>query len=301
MSRSRILFALSIGPLLLTLSGCAMSGGGTPPPGTSGSPAPSPSPSPGTIDHPTGSSDVVLRLETGGGFVPMGFAATQAPTFTLYGDGSVIVRDDNEPFPGPSADGSSVLVGFHIASLAEPEVQDLLRFALTDGGLGVARPRYEQGGIADAPSTFFDIDAGGIDKRVEVYALSEPDTSRTDVQDAQIRAAFWRLSERLRQLSTTIARSGPMWEPDRWRGSIVESGGVVGAPRPWPWADLTPADFTASAPGGPDLPSHLLSPAQLQQLGLADLGGGVMGITLRDADGKIWDLTLRPLFPDETA
>src|SRR5262245_25122847 len=38
------------------------------------------------IQHKTGASDVVLRLESGGGFVPIDFLATNAPIFTLYGD-----------------------------------------------------------------------------------------------------------------------------------------------------------------------------------------------------------------------
>ncbi len=45
----------------------------------------------GSITHPTGSADVVLRVSTGGGFVPIEYNYTMTPEFTLYGDGRVIV------------------------------------------------------------------------------------------------------------------------------------------------------------------------------------------------------------------
>jgi hypothetical protein len=280
------------------LVGCAPGTDGTLASASPGASSPNGSPAGDVIGHPSGSSDVILQLETGGGFVPMDFAATQAPTFTLYGDGTVIVRDEGAPFPEPAADGVSVLPAVHVASLAESEVQELLRYALTDGGLGIARARYDLAGISDAGSTYLTIDAGGLDKRVEIYALSETDPSRSDVQDAPIRAAFWALAERLRLLATTIARSSPGWEPDRWRGTLEEWNGVAFATRPWPWTDLALTDFTV-APGN-SAPSRVLSMAQVQQLDLPDLGGGVMGIALRDADGMLRELTLRPLFPDET-
>ena len=36
---------------------------------------------------------MILRYEEGGGFMMAGFIATQAPIFTLYGDGTVIFRN----------------------------------------------------------------------------------------------------------------------------------------------------------------------------------------------------------------
>ena len=47
----------------------------------------------GAIEHPTGPTDVVLRYEEGGGFVMPAFLATQAPHFTLYGDGTIVFRN----------------------------------------------------------------------------------------------------------------------------------------------------------------------------------------------------------------
>src|SRR4051794_32118420 len=44
----------------------------------------------GAIEHPTGPTDIVLRVNTGGGFVPLEFNLKALPSYTLYGDGTVI-------------------------------------------------------------------------------------------------------------------------------------------------------------------------------------------------------------------
>ena len=65
----------------------------------------------GAISHPTGADEVVLRVSTGGGFVPIEYNYTMVPEFTLYGDGRIIVhRADPGDIPGagpaePSDDG----------------------------------------------------------------------------------------------------------------------------------------------------------------------------------------------------
>src|SRR5688572_19376076 len=70
---------------------------------------------PGVIDHPTGPTDIVLRMETGGGFVPFGYFITQAPTFVLYGDNRAIFR--------PSTITSDTeLAGFIEATLSPEQV-----------------------------------------------------------------------------------------------------------------------------------------------------------------------------------
>lgn len=294
--------SVSLFALALLVGGCAAGAGSTSPPGSvAGSPIPSQTPAVEGISHPTRAADVVLRMEVGGGFMPMGLAMTQAPSFTLYGDGTIIVRDETQPFPQQSSDGTTALLPFHVGKLAEPDVQDLLRYALSDGGLGVARARYDQGGMADVPSTWFDVDAGGIQKRVEVSALAEADPSMPDQPDGPIRAAFARLAQRLRGLATTVAATAPVWQPERWRGTLTESGGFGAPPRTWPWKDLSATDFTASDPNGSSFLVHTLSAAQVAALGLSELGGGVQGIGLVGPSGTTYQLALRPIFPDETS
>ena len=45
--------------------------------------------------------------------------------------------------------------------MTEEQVQALLREALGDGGLGIARERYENIQVADAPTAVFTLNADG--------------------------------------------------------------------------------------------------------------------------------------------
>src|SRR5688500_9355583 len=119
-------------------------------------PIPSPTLNPDLIQHPTGANDIVLRMEVGGGFVPMGFFVTQAPTFTLYGDGTVIFQQVDtrvDAFNDP-------LLAWLKGHLDEDGIQALLQYALSTGRLANAREQYDQGMIADASTTVFNLNAG---------------------------------------------------------------------------------------------------------------------------------------------
>ena len=97
-------------PALVLLVAACSSGGATtssgppssPPTGApSTTPSTAPSPSIGAIDHATGPTDVLLRYDEGGGFVQPAFLATQAPIFTLYGDGTIVFRNPAADPPQP--------------------------------------------------------------------------------------------------------------------------------------------------------------------------------------------------------
>ncbi len=256
------------------------------------SPAPS-EPSGNAIEHPTGATDLILREEVGGGFVPIWFFATQAPFFSLYGDGTVIYRDESAPLPEPGADGVVRAQPFRRARLTEEQVQELLRFALTEGGLATALPHYDNPGVADAPTTIFRIRAGGVDKTVTVYALGLEAGGQVD----PARRAFVRLDERLRGLTSGGTLGGPVWTADRWRGVLTEAGGV-GEARPWPWRDFGPADFRQATDEVP-MPHRTLSPADVAVLGLDGIEGGFHGLLLAGPNGVTYTFGLRPLLPDE--
>src|SRR5512146_2787518 len=90
---------LSVLSVLVVACGAGAGATSQPPP----TPTLSPSPSTGgfgAIEHANGRTDVLLRFEQGGGFVAPAFLATQAPIFTLYGDGTVIFRNPaQDPLP----------------------------------------------------------------------------------------------------------------------------------------------------------------------------------------------------------
>lgn len=271
------------------------------------SPAPSASPSaslptvaptasPDQLEHPTGATDVVLRFSEGGGLMFPEVRANEAPIFTLYGDGRLIVQPPSDVIPPIGAPGPVLpAAAWRTARLDEAQMRELLRFALVDGGLGIARARYEIPTIMDAPTARFEVNAGGVDKAVEVYALQE----EADPADAAHRAGFKALAERLRSLGNDATEE---YAPDRYRGSLVQTDIVGREFRPWPWPDLTPADFVAPAdPTGMAIPRRAMTRAEVDRLAVVDPGGGVTGIYLKaPTDDAFYLFALRPLLPDET-
>ena len=275
----------------IVLGACSNAGTASPSGGTV-TPLPTATTAADVIDHATGKTDVVFRFEQGGGFVPMGFFATQAPQFTLYGNGTVLFRDVTAPFPPNDAVG--VQQPYFIGTLSEPEVQAFLRFALADSGLGIARASYNPGNVADAPTSTFTINAGGLAKKVSAEALG---FDNPQSPDSAILKAMAGLAERLANFAGSVGNE-VVWKPDRWRGILTPD--AVNPPAAWPWPELSPADFVQPAdPSAPQFPIHTLTSAQVDALGLTGIDGGFAARALKGPDGKTYNLALRPLLPDE--
>jgi hypothetical protein len=253
----------------------------------------------GAIEHASGATDVLLRFEQGGGFVAPAFLATQAPIFTLYGDGTVVFRNPaQDPLP---AIGSVIPErSFRTARLTEEQIQGVLEDALGPGGLGAARTDYRNDQIADAPTATFTINAGGLTKKVSIYALG------MDVQegaDAPARAAFQKLAERLQDFDKGGAFSTSEYAPERYRGILMDGGPGAPDAKAWPWPDVKPADFAPNPdPNAFQLPARVMSVAEVESLGISPYRGGFQGLTLiGPGDGKSYTFSLRPLLPDETS
>jgi hypothetical protein len=301
--RTRRLAALTLTPfLLVSLGACSAGATASSPPsaapsGAPASEAPSPSAA-GGVEHKTGATDVLLRYEEGGGFMMAGFAASQAPIFTLYGDGTVIFR--NPMLDVPPAQGSTMTFNpLRTAKLSEEQISELLTLALGEGGLAAARPKYDNMMVSDASTAVFSIDAGGIKKTVSVYALGM-DPQAGD-PDAIPKAAFKKLADRLADIDQGGSIATAVYEPETYRASIIESPGMV-APDiiDWPWADLTVADFKPDAdPNGLSFPHRTLTTDEVAKLGVKDFEGGFNGLALRGSDDKVYTLALRPLLPDD--
>ncbi|HSO30719.1 MAG TPA: hypothetical protein VLS28_12525 [Candidatus Sulfomarinibacteraceae bacterium] len=290
----RGLLLVAVASIMLAACGTAASPGPTttpaPSPGPSGSPVVPPSSPP--IEHATGRTDVVFRFEEGGGFVPVGFFATEAPIFTLYGDGTVIFKDGNAA-PPPEADGIIRTPPYRTIILTEIQIQAFLRAAISDGGLGVARDFYESPG-ADLPTATFTITAGGTTKVVSVLALG---MDRGDGPDTQVLQALAGLGDRIRDFGREVDGE-QVWAPDRWRGVLTPD--AFGPPRAWPWPDVSPVDFIQhSEPEAPRFPVRTMSPDEIALLGLDDIEGGFSSLSLSGPDGGTYLFALRPLFPDE--
>jgi hypothetical protein len=123
----------------------------------------------GGIDHPSAADQLVLRVETGGGFVPVEFLFTQIPGFSLYGDGRAIATGAQiEIYPPPA------LPPLVQTPVSEEGVQAILRAAI-DAGLEADRDLTDFGEtmIADAPTTTFTLTVNGATHTTTVYALGE--------------------------------------------------------------------------------------------------------------------------------
>lgn len=281
--------------VFLVAAACSPAGGGTSGPSSGPSSGPTAQPTPTAIagiQHPTGATDVVLRVEQSGGFVPVEFLATSAPSFTLYGDGTVVFRD-SQGTP-PDAVGSVVRsVPFQTIKLDEEGIQALLEFAIGPGGIGVAVGPY-MGGVADLPSTIFTVNAEGRTKRVNVTGFS-PDMHKP--QDQLIVASLSRLNDRLGAFGNDVAGE-VVYEPTAYRGVLQKIDQANGAVVDWPWSDVEPADFTADANNF--LLLHMLTPAQVAALTIPGVQGGMLGLNVQK-DNQLYSLALRPLLPDETS
>ena len=295
----KIRLPLSAVTLTLFVAACSSAGAATAPPSSQGS-SPTPQPTQSGIDHPTGATDVVLRMEEGGGFVPIDFAASQAPVFTLYGDGRIVFQQLVDTFPQPDTNGITKPIPWRTAQLDAGQVEELLTFALGPGGLGTARDTYMNNGIADAPNTIFTINAGGLKKTVVVNALGmEPSGGPDDA----VRAEFQKLADRLRDFDQRGTISTDVYAPTAYRGVLIERDANAPGPSPlaWPWSDLKITDFKeGDGTNGPTFPHAALTPDQVAALKVGDAGGGAQGLVIKSPDGKTYSLTLRPLLLDES-
>lgn len=253
------------------------------------------------IQHATGATDVVLRFDDGPGDYGIcelcgGWSSfTPGPEFTLFGDGTVILRFERMQ-PGPPDGPIMRARPFRIGRLNEAQAQAILRFALGEGGLRDARDRYDTSTDTDDPGhSIYTIRAGGVNKRVEINGSMDP---------------FDVLVSRLRDLERDDGVSTEIWVPDRYWGLLVEASswmevGVL--PRPdradvvaWPWPAIAPwASGTAMQPDSGNQ-RRVMSTKEAAVMGLSDDGGVVQRIYVYGPDDEtIYSFSLWPKFPDE--
>jgi hypothetical protein len=153
------------------------------------------------IAHPTRPGAVVIRVASSGGFVAPRTVLGELPSFTLYGDGTVIVPGAVPQIsPGPAI---SPLLRRH---LSEKQVQALLRSAMR-ARLFARRPiSYgDMGtiGVSDMPTTTVELNAAGRSVVRHAYALGAAVNShRLPAAQANARRALARFIAGLPQRVT---------------------------------------------------------------------------------------------------
>ena len=215
---------------------------------------------------------------------------TYTPTFTLYGDGTVIWRD-NFAMPPTSNDNLIRPTPLLIARLDEGTIQTLLAEAIGPGGLGVAVGPYNELMGADIPSTIFTINAGGIPepKRVEVVALSP----EAHPKNRQVVAALAGFAEKLRTFDSLV--TAQPYAPAGYRGVLTSTEQAFGPVVDWPWPDVSPDEF-----GGDNefFRTRQMSAEEVEALGIDNIASGVAGFVLEDGE-DLYSFALRPLLPDD--
>ena len=123
----------------------------------------------GGIDHSTSPDHVLVQISFEGGFVPVEWTYTNFPFYSLYGDGTLILPGAQiEIYPGPA------LPAISSRQVDEAGIQAILQkaiAALEDIPTDLNDLGYMS--IADAPTTVITVSAGGVDRTVRAYALSE--------------------------------------------------------------------------------------------------------------------------------
>lgn len=256
----------------------------------------------GGIDHPTGADELVLRIFTGGGFVPVEYNLRALPGISIYGDGRMIVTGPViEIYPGPA------LPNLQVTRLSEEAVQAILERASEAGLLG-EDATYDYPCVADLPTTTFTVVAEGQTHTLSAYALGVEgdmgaDTCGLKQTDVEARAALAEFQADLGNLASWLPE-GSMgteepYEPSEMRVYVTTYRGdpaLEQTPVEWPLAtplsefgevDANLADVRCGVVGGDDLATLLPEAQAANQL------------TPWTSEGEDHGLIFRPLLPDE--
>ena len=196
----RIALAASAVALLGAACGRAAGdpGGG---PTTSGAPTTPPTTAPPGISHPGGANDLIVRIEDTGGFVAPITILSRLPSFSLYGDGTLITLGaQTDIYPGPA------LPPVLVQHLDEDGIQQVLQWA-KDAGLLDKDATYQDGGVADATTTVFTVTANGDTHVVQAYALGfDTNGSGMSPDEVAARKALVKFENQMTNLDKLLSR-----------------------------------------------------------------------------------------------
>jgi hypothetical protein len=256
-------------------------------------------------DHPTPPPDgdpreLVLRWGSEGGLTPPEHQLVSLPSFSLYGDGTIVRPGPQiEIYPPPAL---PALESFTVDRAGIDAILD----AAFEAGLDRVPDLTDMGsvGIADAPETAFTLRARGVDRTVRVYALMDLDRRPPGMSDDEYAAR--------RSLLDLVDALGSLerWVPEgsvspsrtyRPAGSRVFVSPYRGEPdlkQPeiaWPLEPLarfgedTGTGFRCATVTGSDWADRL-APAARTANQLAPW----------TSDGRRYSIAFRPLLPDES-
>ena len=255
----------------------------------------------GGIDHSTSPDHVLVQLSSEGGFTPVEWTYTNFPFYSLYGDGTLVVPGAQiEIYPRPA------LPAISSREVDEAGIQAILEEAIA-AVQDVPADLNDLGfmSIADASTTVITVSAGGVDRTIRVYALSEL-TERPDGMPESEYEARLRLQELVTKLtgSTDWLPEGSLGPEGPYEASAARLfvGGyrpvedLAQEPVPWP-LDEGLAGFGAPvAPGG--YRCGVVQGADWDAVHEAATSANTL-TPWADA-GERFSILFRPLLPDET-
>lgn len=212
--------------------------------------------------------EVVLRVETGGGFVPVIVNWRQVPEHLLFDDGRLVRL---------TSEAGAVVPTFEAVGLDEGDTADLLDAA--DAVIDGPDPGFPN--VTDLPTTSVTLTTGGDERTLDVYALGFEDDTALGNDEAAARAAVVDLLEDL-----AAAEPAVPFVPDEWLAlttATLEGADVVSA-TVWPFDDARAASAEApqvcTAVQGEEA-DQLLAAAAEDEFGYVTANGTVVELALQ--------------------
>jgi hypothetical protein len=245
----------------------------------------------------SGSGDLILRVDTGGGLVPVGYFLNHLPEFSLYGDGRIVV-------PGPVAEiyPSPLLPDVRVMRVTPVEIQRIVAAADQAGLLG-PNASYPGTGIYDAPTTIFTLTVAGVSHRIQAYALMAGVKSEKPADDAA-RARLLAFDDKIHALNRLLGRDVSDQEAFQPAGLrvFVRPAETVDpsepAPTVLPWPLVSDPAKTGQPTDVPGTLCVLLSGTDLTEF--TSTAGQANARTLWSFGTTRYSAVVRPLLPDET-
>jgi hypothetical protein len=250
----------------------------------------------GSYKHADGGKEVVLRVNSGGGFVTVQYNLRSVPQFTLYGDGTIIVTGPTTTiYPG------AALPNLQTTKVSEDTIQAMLS-AAQEAGLFANEVDYGRPGITDMDTTTITVNVDGKTYESNLYALST-DAAGGDLtmEQQQARAEIATLVGRLNGVESF--QQGLQWASYQFTSltafstpAVTGGGGDVQPNKlDWPLGDLGTLG-EATQPEG--FRKAVVTGADLEKL--RPLFDQTTEITIWNSGGKEYNVIFRPLLPDET-
>ena len=252
------------------------------------------------IAHPSGADEVVLRVAYEGGFVPYEYILSSVPSWSLFGDGTLIVQGPQiEIYPGPA------LPNLVAIPISEEGVQAILG-AARDAGLMDRDATYDNDCIADAATTVFTTNADGETSVVSAYALDvgEPLGTCGGEDDRDARAALAEFQAMLGDLQSwlpadSVGAEEP-YDPTEMRVYVLPYQGDAELPQnaiAWPLDVPLDGFGEPAANARTDTRCGVVSGSEFETLFAAAQNANQL--TPWTSGGTEYGLIFRPLLPDE--